>query len=224
MGRLYEAKVKDDRWEVEELKSEGYPSYILKDTKECYSYTLNGIIGFEQVADNEFLVYRRSGGDDFSIIRYRFDKSDKKMIYNERVYDFKFLSDDHILFMYNTNSASKHIKGVYSISQNANVKEAEWLRMAEVHSNEENKLLLSMSALCYGDVIFTVNTDTFEPEGLCYSTLRDSYINISSKEELEKVIEEDKGYGSFISDYNFSLENEAKKKAKEKILKKELSK
>ena len=55
--RLYGAVIKSDRWEVELVDDKNYSTYVLKDTKEHYSYTFSQIIGFEQVADNEFLVY-----------------------------------------------------------------------------------------------------------------------------------------------------------------------
>ena len=72
MSRLYEAKIIDEnRWEVIETDKDYYNSYKLKDKKKGFYYSLSGIIGFEQVTEDEFLVYKRVSYDDFEIARYK---------------------------------------------------------------------------------------------------------------------------------------------------------
>ena len=66
MSRLYEAKIIDEnRWEGIETDKDYYNSYKLKDKKKGFIYFLRGIIGFEQVTEDEFLVYNRVSYDDF---------------------------------------------------------------------------------------------------------------------------------------------------------------
>ena len=222
MSRLYEVRVDDKRWKVKTLESEGYPSYMLKDTEECCSYSFYSIIGLEQVTENEFLIFERSSGNDFAIKRYRLNEGNKKLIFDVKISGFEFISDDNIMLMYFTNSASKNIKGIYSISQNKLLDEAKWLDYATVEEynvNNEEKLLFSHNVIGDNKIFFTVNIDTLESGPMCYSTLRDSFINISSNEDIKKIIDEDRKYNSIISDYMFTQRLKAKEKVKEKLLK-----
>ena len=225
MGRLYNAKIIDKRWKYDKINEKNnYPTYTIKDTKEYYSYDLYNIIGFEQVSENEFLVYKRHDYDNFEIVRYEFKKGKKIEKFSEIINGFEFLSSDNLMLTYMTNSATEHVKGIYSISKNNYVPEAKWLDMAEVNEYQidgKSKLLFSKIVDSENEVIFSIKPKTFEPNGLCYSTLRDSYIKVKTAKDVENLISEDQRYSWNIKEYCFALEKQTKELVKEKLLRKQ---
>ena len=226
-SRLHGAVIKSDRWEVEEVNNRGYSTYILKDKEDCYSYTFNQIIGFEQVADNEFLVYERTGWDDFAIFRYRLTKNKKQVLFEQKVYHFFELSEDHMLFTYCTNSAAECVRGVYSISKNDYVPEAEWLSrssLMEFKVNDQYITILSKDVYPDNKVLFDFDEETFKPKEICYSTSQKIFINVKTGEDVERVVREDEAYLWNKKEQELKLKRKEAEDAAIKIIKKELSK
>ena len=227
MSRLYGEKLINDRWKYKVLSDY---NYIFRDKNNEFNYyKLYDVIGFEQVADDEFLVFDRVNYDDFRLTRYKFENNTKKVLFEEKIYGFEELNDNDLLLMYTTNSATKHVKGIYSIKENKYKNENNWLSMSQIYEyftkdededeEEKNKkILLSKYVDKHNEIIFTIDKETLKPNNLCYSTLRDSYINVSNEEDIEKLVNEDKLYSWNISQKFRALENKSIKEAKQKLM------
>ena len=69
-------------------------------------------------------------------------------------------------------------------------------------------------------VQFLVDPISFQPISCVYSTLRDQYISVQSREDVEAIIQEDYVYKSFIADYFSKVGDVQREKAREKLLSK----
>ena len=67
-------------------------------------------------------------------------------------------------------------------------------------------------------LLFTVDPNTLQPNSDCYSQLRDSYIKVSSKEDIESIRLEEQKYIRIIEKEMLEKEHEQLQKAKTKIL------
>ena len=227
MLRLYDAVYDEERWKVELINAKNYKTYKIIDKENLEIYYFNNIIGFEQVADDEFLVYKRANYNNFAIIRYRLENSEKqKIIYNKEFSQFQFITDDRILFTHYGNDGNYYFQGVYSIDKNKEVAEANWLehKGIEFLDNDTNNILVTKE-IYFGDLgknelLFVVDGNTLEPVSDCYSTLRNNYIKINSKEDYKILEKEEKTYAQLISYYNFNEYMNNMKEAKKRILEK----
>ena len=228
MSRLYGVQIDENRWKIEEIDNKNYHTYKLIDKEKEEIYFIRNIIGIEQVASDEFLIYDRYNWDEFRIARYKAEKSSLHRLFEKKFSNFEFITDDRILFNYWDRSARYRISGIYSIKDNDYVKEAKWLNglAVEVYNNEENNndivLYVEDSIISneLGDpkILFTVNPNSLEPNSICYSELRDSFIKVSSKEDIGVIKSADAKYIRIIEDYIFYNEKEQLKNAKNKIL------
>lgn len=228
MSRLYGTKVDEKRWEIIETDRDIYYSYKLIDKDKENTYFLNHIIGVEQVLEDEFLVYRRASSNDFEIARYKFENSKVDLLFSKKFSQFHFISDDRILFTYWGNSGSYRCSGVYSIQENKLLEEAKWLNGAAVELYGEgdnlNKMKLCVEERIISHVLqdpkllFTVDLNTLQPNSDCYSQLRDSYIKVGSREDIETIKKEEQRYVQIIKEYIYQSEREQLKKAKSKLL------
>lgn len=229
MSRLYEAKVDKNKWKLKEICNDCYHSYMLENKETEEIYTIRNVIGLEQISDNEFLVYKRVNRNDFEIKRYKLQDSESTVIFKESFNKFNFITDDRILFRYTDRGANYRCKGIYSINDNDLVEDGKWLDGDKIDiindkENDEIKLLVQIEISSYRlgnqELMFTVNPDTLEPNSLCYSLLRNSFINVENKEDILKIEQEDIKYCNIIGDFIFEQNTKCKKMAKEKLLKK----
>ena len=230
MSRLYDAKVDEKRWKVVKIDNgkNNYDSYKLVDKKNEEIYFLNHIIGFEQVTDDEFLVYRRADYDDFEIVRYKLQKSEFMKLFAQKFSRFYFISDDRIMFTYWGKTGPYRCGGIYSIKDNSMLKEADWLNgtAIDIYKDDENlddiKLYVEKEIYSYNlynqRLIFTVDSNTLQPNSDCYSQFRDSFIKVSSKEDIDKIESEEKKNINIIEEQMRQKEREKLQKAKEKVL------
>ena len=229
MSRLYEAKIIDEnRWEVIETDKDYYNSYKLKDKKKGFLYSLSGIIGFEQVTEDEFLVYNRVSYDDFEIARYKLQGNKRIKAFSKQFSNFYFISDDKLLFTYWGNSGPYRCSGVYSIEKDCLIEEANWLNGAviEILFDKENQKIVNLYiekeifsyALQRQKVLFTVDPNTLQPNSDCYSQLRDSFIKVTCKEDIDKIISDDEKSLKNIEEQIYQEKKEKLQKAKEKII------
>ncbi len=230
MNRLYDAKVDEKRWKVVKIDNgeNNYDSYKLVDKKNEEIYFLNHIICFEQVTDDEFLVYRRANYDDFEIVRYKLQESKFIELFAKRFSQFYFISDDRIMFTYWGNTGPYRCGGIYSIKNNSMLEEANWLKgtAIDIYKDDENpekiKLYVEKEIYSYRlrnqKLIFTVDPNTLQPNSNCYSQLRDSFIKVSSKEDIDKIESEEKKNINIIEEQMCQKEKEKMQKAKEKVL------
>ena len=229
MSRLYEAKIIDEnRWEVIETDKDYYNSYKLKDKKKGFYYSLSGIIGFEQVTEDEFLVYKRVSYDDFEIARYKLQGNKRIKTFSNKFSNFYFISDDKLLFTYWGNSGPYRCSGVYSIEKDCLIEEANWLKGAviEILFDKENQKIVNLYiekeifsyALQKQKVLFTVNPNTLQPNSDCYSQLRDSFIKVICKEDIDRIISDDEKSIKIIEEQIYQEKKEKLQKAKEKII------
>jgi len=227
MSRLYGAKADSKRWEVVKLDDNYYNSYKLKDMEKKEVYRLNHVIGFEQVADDEFLVYRNNNSD-FEIVRYKLEKSKFIELFSMKFGRFYFITDDRILFTSWGERGPFCCEGVYSIKDNKMLKESCWFwyDSVQVYEDKQNpneiKLYIEREfdsrILGKQKLIFTVDSNTLEPNSDCYSQLRDSFIKVNNSLDVYKVECEDDKYIGIIEEQLEQKEQEQFEKAKEKIL------
>ena len=222
MSRLHGFKLDENRYEIIKSDKNFYTSYKLVDKRinEQFSFDMHYIIGLEQVGEDEFLVYKRGLGDNFRITRYQLKDSKINTLFDKEFSNFYFISDDRILFTYYGNNGRYYFSGIYSIKENKILEEAKWLDRTsiEVYGNE---LIVSYELSSYKldnpMLMFTLK-DTLEPNQYCYSELRDKYIEVSSKEDIEKIESEEKKYIRAIENIMYQEEKEHFKKVKEKLL------
>ena len=229
MSRLYNALVDENRWKVYETDNKNYHSYKLFDKEKEEVYYLKSIIGFEQVLDDEFLVFRRDNYDEFAIDRIKLDKGEKIKLFSNSFSQFHFITDDRILFSHWGNTGPYRCGGIYSIKENTIIEEGKWLDRKAVDVIKDNngdiKIYLEEDISSYGlnspKVLFTVDPNTLQPNSLCYSELRDSYIKVNTKEDVNNIIAEDEYYTNIIEEELFNVRNKQLKNAKRRILIKE---
>ena len=230
MSRLYDAKVDEKRWKVVKIDNgkDNYDSYKLVDKKNEEIYYFRYIIGLEQVSENEFLVFRRANYDDFEITRYKLQESEFIKIFSKRFSQFYFISDDRIMFTYWGNTGPYRCGGIYSIKDNSMLEEANWIEGSVIDINEDDenpdeiKLYVEKEIYSYRlnnpKLIFTVDSNTLLPNSDCYSQLRDSFIKVSSKEDIDKIESEEQKNIEIIEQQMFQKEKEQLQKAKQKVL------
>lgn len=228
MSRLYEAKVDGKRWKIVETDNKSYHTFKLFDTEKGETYILRNIIGVEQVAEDEFLVYRRVGGDLFEIGRYKVKNAKFHQVFSKRFSKFDFISDDRIMFSSWGNTGPYCCIGIYSIKENKILDEAKWLNGAavEIYEDSDNpskvKIYVEKKLISYKldnpTLSFVVDPDTLQPSSDCYSELRDSYIKVSSKDDIESIKAEDEKYIFIIKEYMYQKERERLQKVKAKLL------
>ena len=193
MSILYDERIITDRWEYKKIEQENnYPTYILKDKKIDHSYRLPHIIGFEQVTDDEFLVYRRKDYNDFEFSRYKFDGLNPKEVFSTDITGYIQLTDDKLLLLTLDKGAEHRVKDVYSIENNSYVEEAKWLGWKTTVTQDKDMLIFHQEVRnLKEEVIFTLNYDTFEPNPIAYSTYRKEAVEVSSKDDIKRIVEED---------------------------------
>lgn len=230
MSRLYGAQVDKSRWDIIEEDRSNDHSYNLVDKENLEVYYLKSIIGIEQVAEDEFLVYDKYNEDSFRIVRYRAEKNGLVKMFEKKFSFFQFITEDRILFTYWANSGGYYCSGIYSVKDNKYLEEGKWLdrKLVETHvsADDPEKILLYVNETLFSSMlgnpklVYSVDSETLEPTSLCYSQLRDSYIEITSKSDLDTIRYEDSKYISIIEKIMFQEEREQLQKAKEKILSK----
>lgn len=229
MNRLYDARVDEKRWKIDLTDNEYYKSYKLIDKEKEEIYFLNHIIGLEQVAEDEFLVYKRANYDDFELARYKLQNSKFYQLYSKKFSQFHFISDDRILFTYRVNNGPYRCNGIYSIKENKILEESKWLNGVLIgifesdSSQNEIKLYVEEELPSYKlhnpKLLFTVDPNTLQPNSDCYSQLSNSYIKASSKEDIEIIRVEEQKNLKIIEQQMYQKEREQLEKAKTKILK-----
>ena len=226
MSRLYEIKVDEKRWKVVETDNKNYHSYKIVDKEQEEIYFLNHIIGMEQVTEDEFLVYRRANYDYFEIVRCKLQNSVVSRLFSKSFSKFNFISDDKIIFSSWGKTGPYRCNGIYSIKENKMLEDTKWLNEAaiEIYQDEdsdEKKLYAEKEIISYRlhnpKLLFTVNPDTLQPGQYCYSELRDSYIEVHNKEDIEALTEEEKKYVRIVEDELFQQELNQLHEAKEKL-------
>lgn len=228
MDRLYEVKVDEKRWKAVKLDNTNYHSYKIIDKKKQEIYFLKDFIGLEQVTDDEFLVFRRLSWDYFEIDRCRLQESKIVKLFAVKFNDFHFISDDRILFTYYDNNGSYRCKEIYSIKDNKMLEEAKWLGRVDIDVIEDkdnpNKITLYAKKTLYSSILndpkllFAVDPETLQPKSDCYSQLRNKYIKVSSKEDIEKIESEDERYIKIMESQISEQECKELQEAKEVVL------
>ena len=186
MSRLYGTKYDSERWKVDLVDDTNYKTYKIVDKENLEIYHFNNIIGFEQVTNDEFLVYRRANHDCFEIKRLILAHSELDEIYRARFSQFEFISDDRIMFTYWGKFGPYKISGIYSISQNKELEEGKWLETFGVNIDENGIVVedrIYDSELGDNKLIFSIDPETLEPNSECYSSFRNSYVKIKRRRE-----------------------------------------
>ena len=225
MSRLYGIKYDSERWKVDLVDDTDYKTYKIVDKENLEIYYFNNIIGFEQVSADEFLVYRsgRANRDWFEIKRLILANSELDEIYSAKFSQFEFISDDKIMFTYWGKYGPYKISGIYSISQNKELEEGKWLETFGVNIDENGIVVedrIYDSELGDNKLIFSIDPETLEPNSECYSSFRNSYVKIETKEDYEKLKEEEKKYINYVSNYYSSQKYQNINNARKRVLSK----
>ena len=229
MSRLYGAKVDEKRWKVVKIDNgeDNYDSYKLVDKKNEKIYIFRYIIGLEQVSENEFLIFKRANYDDFEIDRYRLHDSKKDEIYSKKFSQFHYVSDDRILFTYWGNTGPYRFESLYSVKENKEIDEANWLMGCpiEVYKEEETQNIklyveeeIPFNRSSNSKVLFSLDPNTLQPNSFCYSQLRDIFIKVNNKEEINEVINDDRNTIQMIEELLYKKGTEKIKNAKKYLL------
>ena len=230
MSRLYDAKVDEEQWKIKKIDNgkDNYDSYKLVDKKNEEIYCFRYIIGLEQVSEDEFLIFRRANYNDFEIVRYKLQNSNLVELFSKRFSHFYFISDDSIMFTNVKKNGSYCCGGIYSIKNNTMLEEAKWLEgtTIDVYEDDKNpkdfKLYVEKEIYSYElrnqKLVFTVDVNTLQPNSDCYSQLRNSFISVSSKEDIDKIVFEEQKYIKIIEEQMRQQEVAKLKQAKERVL------
>lgn len=201
MSRLHGITYNKKQWDC--WSSRNYISYSLKNKKTLDTYSIVGdIIGMEQIDDSSFLVYRIIPGngrqiDRQQIIRMVFNSGCSSCIFLKSAFkNFYFLSEDTILF---------DNKCVYSISQNCEIPEFEWLKSfdLEVFTDEKKNstyLWVKKKNPYTNDCVQVfVDTKKFQPITSASSSLRNNHhITLSDEFTFLDLVREDESYARSI--------------------------
>ena len=128
MSRLYDMKYDENRWKVKKIDDKNYDTYKIIDKEQDEIYFFRNIIGAEQVTEDEFLVHRRYNRDKLIIERCKLENSEIEKTFAKDFSRFNFITDDRIIFTNCDNSGRYRCSGVYSIKDNCNIQDSEWLR------------------------------------------------------------------------------------------------
>ena len=229
MSRLYGVNVDTNKYRVDEIDNNNYYSYKITEKKYHDSYLFIHIIGIEQISFNEFLIYKKSRGDNFMLKRVRLVDSAIVTLFEKEFNNIIFLNDDRILFTYNDSSARDRSSGIYSIKNNKYVEEGKWLdgKVIDVYKDDNNESILyveeELSSIILNNprLIYTVNPNTLEPNSPIFSELRDSFIEVETNKDIDYIKERDISYISNIEEHYYEEKRNRLKKVKSRILKKE---
>ena len=99
------------------------------------------------------------------------------------------------------NTGSYRCGGIYSIKDNKILEEAKWLdgSAIDIYIDDENsdKIILyveqelSSYKLHNPKLLFTVDPNILQPNSDCYSQLKDSFIKVNNKEDIESIKSEE---------------------------------
>lgn len=149
-------------------------------------------------------------------------------LFSKKFSHFHFISDDRIMFTYWDNTGQCRCGGIYSIKDNEMLKEAKWLeeKIIDVYKDDENseKIILYVEDEIYSyklgnkKLLFTVNPNTLQPDSDCYSEFRNCFLEVISREDIEKIKDEDQKKIRIIDEKMQMQRCEQLQKAKEKVL------
>lgn len=239
MSRLYDISYNEEQWSITGSRDTGY-TIINKTTFD--SHRISGdVIGIEQVADDEFLVYRRIMRDEWQIFRFKADIVNHKIhnLYCKEFHHFNFLTEDIIIF-----DKDAHVLGatLYSISNNKEYDTLNHILSSEpdcrLTKDRAIKLLYEnpkedeyptalyveyqfnsypLNICAYLQVVLDVNT--FKPICPVYSTLRDKYFDLSDESiTLGQIAKEDSYYANKIGNFLSAFYSEDNRKDLKELL------
>ena len=231
--RKFETRYNEEQWEII-LLDNNQLSFRRKDTSDdakVISISSDEIV--EQVSDHEFLTISNSlkNEEEREMVVLNFDVSEDEDedVHYQRFTHCYALSDD-LLFFKNERCEQEGCYAVYSIKAGGNLKAFEWLskgydieavKLSDDVNVEKSGLhvtrtIASDQANDY--VQFVVDPVTFQPISEVHSTLRDKYMAVQSKEEVENIIREDEQYKEVVDLYSSEINDYSRDKAKEKLL------
>ena len=192
MSKLYEISYNKRQWNISGSRE---TKYILLNLSTNKGYVACGdIIGICQVTDDEFLIHRRIQRYKWQILRVQFKDDNSKILFSRDFEHFYFLTDDTILF-------DNYL--VYSISKNKEVKEFDWLKWKHLELKKINDSTVLLLNARHGNnndrVTVLVDIETFKPISQVYSSLRDSFFDVQTSEDVVKIINEDARYIDIIN-------------------------
>lgn len=176
------------------------------------------VTGIEQISDHEFIEYSHHC-NDYLLCRYDFNK---KGILNSKCYDssgFISLTDDKIWL--------KDWQ-IYSISEDCILKTLKPFACTntemslKVNSDRKNFIYCKMPLPSRVDgtdyLLFLFDAETLSPALPVFSSLRNSFIELSDDFTFADLIEEEKKYKEYISSYIESFGKDSALKAEQLLL------
>ena len=199
MVMLHKIEINEEQWQY-------LPNvFALARRSDLVSFDLGmNIVGIKQIGDDEFFIIKRKN-DKCSITRIHFGPGvlDTIVLYHKCFLDYYVLTDDTFIF----NDGE-----VYSIERRCNPPEAYWLKYKNFSviedSNSSKKYILvteTINSTRFPNYIQAiVDTETFKPIGKAYSSLRDSFIELSDDFRFNDLVEQDRCYSSRINSYFYN--------------------
>lgn len=181
----------------------------------------------EQISDNEFYLINYLASGNKELFREQISKEGAKTLY-KKVYENCYeLSDDLMLFeirhLRSSIFPTKEVKdySVYSLKENNELESFNWLSSGydvTPTKTDEGKIVLHITKELVSDqgndyVQFLVDSQNFEPISNVHSTLRDSYIDVSTKEDVQKIVKEDTINKTIVDSKLSSMSEQSKEQA-----------
>lgn len=234
--KFFKMSLATNNWKLKQIDEFNYCFSKVTNNEENYNINVAYFQGVEQISTNEFLLAIRNANGTKGIRRIKLNDGKIEESYNKMCFSKCYqLNDDIMLFVEQNLTSYQSIfqekrYTAYSIKKNKELKQFEWLSTgfdisAIDLSNDKSKNNIVLFAIKkleskYGDdyIQFRVNTKTFQPIDLLHSTLRENYIKVETKDDVLKIIDEDKKYKQIV-DWYFSGDN-SRDTATKKILSK----
>ncbi len=228
MNRLFGIKIDTEKWVGERTAKSTFDSYKLwKKDDSNTTYEFKDVMGINQVSEDEFLVLREIMFRwEYILERFKLIDGEKRKIFCMRSSILYFISDDRILFAHKKDidgEKSMCCGNVYSISDNNILEEAKWLEgsIIDMYGDKlciEKNIKSHKLKLNDQKLIFTVDPETFQPNSNCYSLIRDSFIEVNSKEDIDRIFSEDEKKIRAMENQLWNEREDKIGRAREKVL------
>lgn len=229
--RKFETKYNEEQWELTVLENNQLSIRNKATLADARIISISPDEIIEQISDYEFLTISnssKSAGEEREMVVLNLTVSeDEDMDVHYQRFTHCYALTDNLLLLKNEKRGSC---AVFSIRDGGNITAFDWLSKGydidAVNLSDdvnEDKIVLHVTKTIASDkandyVQFVVDPVTFQPISKVHSTIRDKYMAVQSKEDVETIIQEDSQYKKTVDLYSSEINNYSRDKAKEKLL------
>ena len=221
------------------IRSQRYGGYVLEfypnETNKHEEYLIHYMIGcvteMEQISNKDFWFGEFDLYGNKKLSRVQISKGKTKVLYRKIYENCYELSDDLMLFeikrISDYEQKQKKVKkySVYSLKENKELESFDWLSngydVTPIKTDDDKIVLHIIKELRSEQgndyVQFLVDSQNYKPISAVHSTLRDSYIDVSTKEDVQKLIKEDVFNKKIVDSQLSNMSKQSKKQATEEL-------